>query len=138
MVYSLPAMIGILLLCCLVACSAKPPVRVLNVGDAVVVDVETLGEYPTTISRVRLTNPQTHSTIWEIKANSGTPQLHAMILREGDNSVSLADPDTGTYTVVSPPNSRIFRLERGVRYELELWREANSAPAHLTIRLASG
>jgi hypothetical protein len=122
---------------CIVDACTKPPTRLQywgDRGDKVIIDVATLGEYPTTIVHARLTNRQTHAIIWEIKTNSGTPQIHAMALREGENSVSLVEPDSGTYAVVSPPNLKIFRLEHGVEYELELWGGANSSPARVEIR----
>jgi hypothetical protein len=130
----LPTVLAVL---CVVDSCTKPPARVKYRGDrreTVVIDVATLAEYPTTIVRVRLTNEQTHAIIWEIKANSGTPQIWALTLREGENSVSLAEPETGKYTIVSPTDSLVFRLERGVRYKVELWGDTNSSPTHVGIR----
>jgi hypothetical protein len=112
----------------------KPPVRVERSDRVVEVHVETLGEYPTTIVHARLENEETQSTIWEIEAETGTPQLHELVSKEGENPELPADPFGGTYAVIVPANGGSFRLERGVDYRLELWRDANSSPARVSIR----
>lgn len=127
---------GLLLLGCHFACGNKPPVRVAIWGDTAKIDVETLGEYPTTIVHVRLQDGESHGTVWEIEANSGTPQLHGLTLKQGDNSVFLAAPSTGTYEVVYPLHSKVFHLKQGVRYKLELWKDATSSPARLEIQFS--
>jgi hypothetical protein len=110
------------------------PVRVERSESVAGIHVDTLGEYPTTILHLRLENEKTHFTIWEIVARSGTPQLHELIFKEGTNPVSLAYPDSGTYNIVAPANGETFRLERGINYQLYLWREVNSSPAHVRVR----
>jgi hypothetical protein len=122
---------------CVVDSCTRPPARVKYRGDrgeTAVVDVATLGEYPTTIVRVRLTNQRTHAIMWEIKASSGTPQIWALAVKEGENSTSLAEPEAGKYAIVSPGDPQIFRLERGVRYEIDLWGDTNSSPTRVGIR----
>ena len=122
-----------LLFCLCAGCTTKPPVRVSISGNTARVDVHTDGEYGTEISRLRLENVQTHTTVWELKANSRNPVLGAFILKEGDNPASLYSPG-GTYEIVVPTGSNVFRLDRGVEYELSLWKEPDSAPRRVTIQ----
>ena len=117
------AIMGLLVYC------EEPPLRIWQDGDAAEIHVETLGEYPTTINRIRLISVQDGRVVWEVKTRSGTPQIHAFRLRQGNNLVSLVDPYTGTYEIVSPENSHFFRMERGVRYKISLWGSKNWWPA---------
>ena len=119
-----------------VAC-VEPPAR-LSVADGVAtIDVQTLGEYPTTIRRARLENKVDKSTVWEIEAAHGTPQLRAISLRVGVNSTELASPYSGTYSVVVPNDSATFRLDRGTIYILELWEDPASLPRKVEIQFGT-
>jgi hypothetical protein len=119
---------------CSTGCNDEPKVKVQANRGTVAIDLQTLGEYPTTISHVRLSDKRNKATIWEIKTKSGTPQLHGLTFKLGENSVSLADPDTGTYTVLSPATSKVFQLERGGSYELEVWKREGGTPARVAIK----
>jgi hypothetical protein len=123
-----------ILLVCHFGCGSKPSIRVTISGDTAKIDVATLGEYPTTIAHVRLQNQQSHAVVWEIRTLSGTPQIHGFTLKKGDNPVSLADPDAGTYVVVYPLNSNVFRLDSGLNYTLELWKDPASRPEKVSIQ----
>jgi hypothetical protein len=125
----------VLLLLSSVGCTNKPPVRVSISGDIAHVDVHTWGEYGTEIVHLRLQNADTHSTVWELKANSGRPALGTFVLKAGDNPASLCSPG-GTYEILMPASSKAFRLDRGVEYELSLWKEPDSSPAHVKIQFA--
>lgn len=120
----------------LFGCTDKPPVKIQRSRDTVRVDLQTLGEYPTTISHVRLRNVRTGNTVWEIKTRSGTPQLHALTFKEGENPVALADPDSGTYTTLTPADSKTFQLNPAESYELEIWKHDQSSPAQVSISFA--
>jgi hypothetical protein len=131
-----PAVAVLLLFACSFGCGNSPSVRVSTWGGTAKIDVATLGEYPTTITRIRLQNQQSHAVVWEVKALSGTPQIHGLILKKGVNPVSLAGADAGTYAIVSPLNSKIFQLDSGVIYTLELWNSASGGPAKVSIQFA--
>jgi len=42
-------------------------------GNDIVVDVQTLGEYPTTVDRIRLSDLNQSTVVWEIATANGTP-----------------------------------------------------------------
>lgn len=98
-----------------------PPLRVRVMDEKAVVDVQTLGEYPTTITRVRIAEREGGRTIWEIKAKWGTPQIHTLSLAAGANSVDLAEPGAGGYEIVIPRKDPTFSLQRGTDYVVDVW-----------------
>ena len=128
--------IAFVLLAWFIGWGGRPPVRVEMSNSSAEVHVETLGEYPTTIVHLRLQNRQTHSVVWEIKADTGTPQIWRMGFKPGDNPVLLVSPIAGTYKVVFPIGSDHFRLEKGVDYELSLWKDSDSSPSRVQIRFS--
>jgi hypothetical protein len=100
-------------------CRSKPPVKIVTADGSVVVDVQTLGEYPTTVTHVRLTEAN-GPTVWEIRAEQGTPQIHNLTFAPGANPVTLAHPDSGQYEIVVPKGSS-FILDPNKTYTVELW-----------------
>lgn len=111
----------------LCGCSRKPPIRVNNTNGGVVVDVQSLGEYPTNVKKVRLTRANTGEVVWELNANEDqgrVPQLARFPLYVGPNQAQINDVLYGTYEVVAPKNRDAFSLQRGVQYELTVWGES--------------
>ena len=88
---------------------------------SVVVDAQTLGEYPTTVSRVRVTEAPNGPTVWEIRARQGTPQIHKLAFVPGVNSVTLAHPDSGGYEIIVPKEGSSFILKLSANYTIEMW-----------------
>ena len=127
------AALSCMILFLIVGCSDRPSVKVQASRDTVRIDLQTLGEYPTTISHVRLQNPRTKGAIWEVKTQSGTPQLRGLTFKVGTNPVTLAAPDSGTYKVVIPADSKVFQLVPGENYELEVWKYEQGSPSRVTI-----
>src|SRR6266540_2795055 len=124
----------LVLLGALSACSRQPALRLTVSRDKAVVSVSTLGEYPTTILRAILTERQTGRIVWEIRAESGTPQIHDIVFSAGKNPVHLAEPDHGKYIVVAPPGAVEFQIDRGRDYEVEIWKDMTSRPARASFR----
>lgn len=81
--------------------------------------MSTLGEYPTTITRIRLSDPHSKVVLWEIHAD-GAAQIHGFTLSEGENPVQI-DSDHGQYSVLTPSQSANFVLNRGTDYRVEVW-----------------
>ncbi len=110
----------------LAACS-RPPVLVVERGGTVVVDVQTLGEYPTTVERIRLLDAGGR-VVWHIQAPQ-TSQIRTLELRAGENSVHL-DADR-PYDVIVPRNRSTFTVRPGAPYVVEIcggtsWWSCNS------------
>jgi hypothetical protein len=113
--------------CLLVAASIaisallRPPVTLEKLGSTVTVHVETLGEYPTTIRHIRLTDTSSRQTVFELLAQGGTPQIYNFRLSLGVNSARIIDPEHGSYRIVAPSDSSTFLVRPGVAYRLEIW-----------------
>jgi hypothetical protein len=96
-----------------------PPLRLRQAANQVTIDVQTLGEYPTTVSRICLLDVN-RSVVWEVAAQSRDVQIRGLVLKVGDNK-SLLDADHGTYQVIAPKSANSFVLFRSTRYTIELW-----------------
>lgn len=97
----------------------RPPLRVTVAADVVHVDVQTLGEYPTNVARVRLIDTTTGSVVWEVQSH-GTAQLSTFELTVGENNVAISHVAWGKFDVVTPERST-FTVERKHPYALEVW-----------------
>jgi hypothetical protein len=103
----------------LVACH-RPPILVTQHGSLITVDVQTLGEYPSDVARLRLIDASSRHVVWELKGH-GDPQLGKFVLNAGNNPVTVGDIRHGTYVVVTPVSSQAFKLAGGGTYILEAW-----------------
>jgi hypothetical protein len=96
-----------------------PPLAVSSRRGAVVVDLQTLGEYPTTVSRIRLIDLDAGAVVWEVLALNGTAQISGLTLRVGVNSAHLK-ASYGNYRIVSPERGE-FILSATTKYRIEVW-----------------
>jgi hypothetical protein len=94
-----------------------PPLRLVRTGTEITIDVQTLGEYPTTVNHIRLSDVNHSAVLWEIQ---GSGQIHNFSLKMGDNP-ALLDADHGVYRVVTPQGVERFVLRRGTKYRIEIW-----------------
>jgi len=115
----------------LLACSGKPPLRVHHDHGEVVIDVATLGEYRTSISRLRLTDIESQSVIWEFAQKTGEPQIVTVSVRPGPNSATPPEGISGKYELLVPRDGGSFTLVAGRRYRVEVW-GTSSNPAVAT------
>jgi hypothetical protein len=109
----------------------RPPLRLSRTGDTFLVDVQTLGEYQTSVARIRLTRGQ--EIVWEATARDRAPQLHTFAFRVGSNPGLPQECGGGPrsacerprasegFVVVIPAGSGAFRIDPGANYELEVW-----------------
>jgi hypothetical protein len=98
----------------------RPPLRVTQHGSSITVDAQTLGEYPSDVARLRLTDASTNRVVWEVKGHDH-PQLGKLVLNVGENPVAVGDTRHGTYDVVKPIRKQTFTLAGGGRYVIEAW-----------------
>jgi hypothetical protein len=109
--------------------TGRPPLRVQRAGDLFIVDVQTLGEYQTSVAGVRLSRGG--EVVWEIRAAGRVPQISTFALRVGENRgvpVCGGGPRTSCdgpelleeYETVRPTTGS-FVIDRGTRYLLEVW-----------------
>ena len=97
-----------------------PPLGLSRRGPTITFNVSTWGEYPTTVTRIRLSDLSNRSVLWELNADNSEPQIGGFSLSEGDNPVQVAT-ENGSYRAVAPSNSATFTLRKGPEYKLELW-----------------
>jgi len=97
-----------------------PPLRLVRTRTEITVDVQTLGEYQTTVSRIRLSDINQSAVVWELATANGTPQIHEFTLKPGENP-ALLESSPGTYRVVVPAGGNLFLLEKARKYRIELW-----------------
>jgi hypothetical protein len=96
-----------------------PPLRLIRAADQVTIDVQTLGEYQTTVNRIRLLD-MNDSVVWEVAAQGRAAQIRQLRLRAGNNQ-SQVEAEYGAYRVVTPRSAPFFALSRSMRYTIELW-----------------
>ena len=103
-------------------CFKRPAIRLERAGGAsVVVHVETLGEYPTTIRHVEIKEISSGKVVFDLLADSGSPQIYNFRLIAGENPTRVADPEHGSYRVDEPKGKATFTLQKGARYRLTIW-----------------
>jgi hypothetical protein len=96
-----------------------PPLGLVQAANLASLDVQTLGEYPTTVKRIRLLDVN-RAVVWEVLAQGRAAQIRGLALRPGKNP-SQVDAEYGTYRVVAPKGADFFILSRGMKYTIEFW-----------------
>jgi len=99
----------------------RPYIGLQHQKNSVAIDVQTLGEYPTTVSHIRLTEVSSGKVVFEVVRDHGTPQLHTFTLAAGDNTTDLIDPQSGDYRIATPVTDKKFSLRFGEEYKLAIW-----------------
>jgi hypothetical protein len=103
-----------------VACYT-PPLRMTVSHRVARVDVQTLGEYPTDVERLRLIDASTGAVVWELRSRGARAQLATFELRAGTNSAMVQPVQWGKFDVVIPSDTKTFEIQTGKRYTLEVW-----------------
>ena len=122
--------IGLSLLVASLAGCDRPPLTIHTQPGAVVVDVQTFGEFSTSVSRLRLQRGD--EVLWDVEAVLQVLQIHSITLQEGSNRSQLPGVQ-GQYRIRVPANGVPFQLESGVTYTIEVWGESRSARASFEI-----
>jgi len=108
----------------LIACNYRPTLRVTNSKEGLRFDVQTLGEYPSSICRIRLTE-ESGNVLWEIKAksgdNKGCPQIWTFDLISGTNDPIPKNKVYGEYDILWPKDGKPFLLAPKKKYKIEIW-----------------
>jgi hypothetical protein len=99
----------------------------------VTLDVQTLGEYQTSISRIRVSDDG-GKVIWEVKARGRAPQIHKINLRCGANTAHI--PEFDEYELLFPRSSEAFVLKEKRRYSVEVWAPKAPLPSRAAFELA--
>jgi hypothetical protein len=106
-------------------------------GSEIVVDVQFLGEYPSPVSRIRLMEVSTGSTVWEvIQVDEDVPEMRKVSLSVGANPALPETVESLGFRVVHP-QSESFQLEAGRRYKITFWGSRHSFGRSLSFVLSS-
>lgn len=117
------------------ACRLAPPLTVTVDGSKVLVDIQTLGEYASSISRLRVTAAG-GLPVWELVAVGTQAQLWKVELHAGANPARLSPEKLfqGEVKTLCPASSDTFTLLPGTSYTVEVW-APNGKRAVATFRL---
>jgi hypothetical protein len=110
-----------------------PPFRIVPSGGGVILDVQTLGEYMTSISRIRISDER-GAVIWDLRAKGRAPQIWTVKLHCGSNN-SLIVGEYHEYEVVVP-KSPTFVLRAKATYIAEVWSPHSWLPARRSFTLS--
>jgi hypothetical protein len=99
----------------------KPPLDVYGKAGELVIDVRTLGEYPTSLGRLRLSEEVSKKTVWDFMATRDVFEIWEVRLRVGKNSTAVPESINGTTQLLVPLNEVSFTLEAEKEYRVEVW-----------------
>lgn len=127
------------------ACAKRLSLRLRNSGASVEVDLQSLGEYPSAVQRLRLTESASGLVVWEVQARKAreggsAPQLWKLTFMIGMNPSQIENALAGGYEVLAPLGQTGFRVEADREYSLEVWATEGGRPsrARFTLRGAAG
>lgn len=102
----------------LLACS-RPYLSVEHRDGNIILDFQTLGEYPSSVRFLQIEKVDEKRIIWEVQAEEGNPQLWTVELRPGSNNANLnSQLFTGRLKITHPQGRSEFFLETGVKYRV--------------------
>ena len=88
-------------------------------GTNAVMHMEVLGEYPSDIRSVEISDEGRPTPIWRIAAHGEMFQVHSIPVRAGDNPSSIA-PQWGASRQEVPDVGATFRLDVGRAYRVKI------------------
>ena len=110
----------------------SPRLVIVPTAGGVTLDVQTLGEYMTSISRIRISDDR-GIVIWDVRAKGQVPQIWTVKLSCGSNSVFV--PDHPEYQVFAPKSST-FILHAKATYFVQVWNPHSLLPARTSFSLS--
>ncbi len=115
---------------------AAEPLPLFYYRGAINVNFVVWGEddFPANVNRIRLSELNSGTVVWELKSVHGDSRISEFTLREGKNPV-LFPTYVGNYSVLTPQRTDSFTLGRG-KYKLELWQGSNIVESILRKRSA--
>ena len=84
-----------------------------------VMHMEVLGEYPSDIRSVEISDERRSTPIWRIVAHGEMFQVHSIPIRAGDNPFNIA-PEWGASRQEAPNVGTTFRLDVGRAYRVRI------------------
>ena len=97
-----------------------PRIRLERGAHSIFVDVQTFGEYPTTITRIRISDILNNSTVLDLRAQQNIVQIRSFSLVHGRNSAQFSTA-YGSWVTRYPINGDDFLLSSRTPYRVEIW-----------------
>ncbi len=99
----------------------RPPLTIKLGKQSVAVDVQTLGEYPSNLSHLKISDASDHHPVVEI-FSVGEQQFRTLVLTSAGDCIWAMDPEGehSGYRVVRPAKGPC-KLMPGRRYKVEVW-----------------
>lgn len=113
------AAMALLFLGVVYACG-HPPVNVYCDGSSATVGLQTLGEYPTSVQRVVLSEVERGTVLWDISALSDGAQVWELKLEIGENVV-IPQAFHGGFEANVPNEGDTFLIRQDKEYQIEIW-----------------
>jgi hypothetical protein len=101
-------------------CMNGPSIRLSGGKDSFTVDVQTLGEYPTTVSRITISDSD-KLTLLDLRAKEGDAQIRDFTLKKGENDVPAIVVEHGSLRQVTPQEGTTYFLKPNVEYTVTIW-----------------
>jgi hypothetical protein len=109
-----------LMLLFLLSCRQAPPLKIRASDGFVTIDFQTLGEYSSSIDRVRVSTRGV--VLWDFASEVGEPQLHSITLFTGINKAEAPIANAGKYRVIASQSGQSFDLPTNQNIHIEAWR----------------
>jgi hypothetical protein len=119
------------LLFSMTGCFRGPSIRHSESGDSFTVDVQTLSEYPTTVTRVTISDSE-RQTLLDLRAKGADAQIRGFALKKGENAVSDIVPEHGSFSQLVPQSGTGYFLRPNVEYTVTIW--GKRWPSHVKVR----
>jgi len=103
----------------MLGCSG-PYVRLSGGRDSFVLDVQTLSEYPTTVSRITISDSD-KLTLLDLRAKDADAQIRGFTVKRGENAVPAIVAEHGSFRQVVPQDGTTFFLKPNVEYTVTIW-----------------
>ena len=114
----------------------RPPLRVVQEGVFTIIDMQTLGEYPSDVIGMRIIDVSRSAVVWEVRGRD-VPQIGLVKLTVGENPTVPADVRHGTYEVVTPAGKETFTIAPGTHYVVEVWSSETALGAKQTAQFST-
>jgi hypothetical protein len=98
---------------------AKPSFTIHQKQQQVELDFRFLGEYPSSITRLRITEAASGRAIWDLAAEEGYLDVWTIQLRLGANSAAAPKSFNKAIRVIVPDGSDSFTLGADTEYRVE-------------------
>ncbi|HEY4358980.1 MAG TPA: hypothetical protein VGN16_24755 [Acidobacteriaceae bacterium] len=97
-----------------------PPVRIQVSGETAKIDVQTLGECPTTVTRITVASKE-DGIVLDLRANADYPQMREISFHAGRNSPESVRVNAGAFQLIVPREGGVFPLRSGREYHIRVW-----------------